>query len=88
MASGRVIMTSTSSTSLNDRFTRIMKTRKTQLSDSKRTIQRTIDDRALHPTVARMRSSAARQPRSVIVGGFKYPTRGPAPVARYNDAVK
>jgi len=75
-------MSSTTSTSLNDRFTRMMKTRRTLVSDSSRPVR--IDDRGIHPTVSRIRSSAARQPRSVLVGNFKYPTRAPVhSVARY-----
>jgi len=86
MTSERVIMSSTTSTSLNDRFTRMMKTRRTQVSDSSRPIR--IDDRGVHPTVARIRSSASRQPRSVLVGGFKYPTQGRVhSVARYANSV-
>jgi len=85
MTSERVIMSSTTSTSLNDRFTRMMKTRRTQVSDSSRPIR--IDDRGVHPTVARIRSSASRQPRSVLVGGFKYPTQGRVhSVARYANS--
>ncbi|CAG5105582.1 Oidioi.mRNA.OKI2018_I69.chr1.g2259.t1.cds [Oikopleura dioica] len=75
MASERVIMTSTTSSSLNDRFTRIMKTRKTQVKEPvTRNIR--VDERGIAGTVSRMRSNmSSRQPRSVIAGGYKYPAR-------------
>ena len=75
MASERVIMTSTTSSSLNDRFTRIMKTRKTQVKEPvTRNIR--VDERGIAGTVTRMRSGmSSRQPRSVIAGGYKYPSR-------------
>ena len=88
MASERVIMSSTTSTSLNDRFTRMMKTRRTLVtsSDSSRPVR--IDDRGVHSTVARVRSQVSRQPRSVLVGNFKYPTRAPVhSTARYANQV-